>query len=209
MAVNEKIITGKKYRVLADKATKLWNRYSFWNKASDTEFDDGKDAQTKLGAIDGITDSLTATSSNIAASAKAVSTLNSNLGKVSVYVGDDGKLHFVDATGADSVIPFSSGVEFCWGVYGLSDHMNLKNTGSVTFEVLKYTASGKINIYGTDDPTNITHTSNVTLLGNFKVAKDAKATIQTDKTYPYIVLYPVYETGWTSGNKVNTVKVTM
>ena len=29
--------------------------------------------------------------------------------KIKTYVGDDGKLHFVDRTGADSVLPFSSG----------------------------------------------------------------------------------------------------
>ena len=29
--------------------------------------------------------------------------------KINVYVGDDGKLHFVDSEGADSVLPFSSG----------------------------------------------------------------------------------------------------
>lgn len=34
--------------------------------------------------------------------------LNSNLTNVNIYVGDDGKLHFVDSEGADSVLPFSN-----------------------------------------------------------------------------------------------------
>lgn len=40
--------------------------------------------------------------------AGAVQELNSSLGQVKTYVGSDGKLHFVDASGADSVLPFSS-----------------------------------------------------------------------------------------------------
>ena len=80
MAVNETIVTGRKFRKCIDAATKAWQRISFWTKSSDVEFEDGKNAETKLGAIDGITDSLEDTSSRMAASAKAVSTLNNNLG---------------------------------------------------------------------------------------------------------------------------------
>lgn len=79
MAVNETIVTGRKFRKCIDAATKAWQRISFWTKSSDVEFEDGKNAETKLGAIDGITDSLENTSSRMAASAKAVSTLNNNL----------------------------------------------------------------------------------------------------------------------------------
>lgn len=44
--------------------------------------------------------------------AGAVQELNSSLTNVNVYVNEeDGKLHFVDATGADSVLPFSGGWE--------------------------------------------------------------------------------------------------
>ena len=37
--------------------------------------------------------------------------LNNNLSNINVYVGEDEKLHFVDSTGADSALPFSSGLE--------------------------------------------------------------------------------------------------
>ena len=83
MAVNEIIVTGRKFRKLIDEATKLWQRISFWTKASDVEFDDGSDAETKFGAINGITDSLTSTSSNVAASATAVKTLNDKITELS------------------------------------------------------------------------------------------------------------------------------
>lgn len=106
--MSEQIVTGKKYRILTDVAQKVWQRVSFWTKSSDVEFNDGKTAETKVGAISGITDSLVSTSSNIAASAKAVSELNGNLNKINVYVGGDGKLHFVNSGGADSALNFSS-----------------------------------------------------------------------------------------------------
>lgn len=106
--MSETIVTGKKYRILTDVAQKVWQRVSFWTKSSDVEFNDGKTAETKVGAISGITDSLVSTSSNIAASAKAVSELNGNL---NVYVDEEGKLHFVNGSGADSVLNFNSGVQ--------------------------------------------------------------------------------------------------
>lgn len=79
MAINEQIVTGRKFRRLKNEETKLWERLSIWTKAVDVEFNDGKNAETKVGAINGITDSLTSTSSNIVASAKAVKTLNDKI----------------------------------------------------------------------------------------------------------------------------------
>ena len=35
--------------------------------------------------------------------------INSNVTKIKTYVGTDGKLHFVDSVGADTVLPFSNG----------------------------------------------------------------------------------------------------
>lgn len=48
MAVNETIITGEYFRRLIDKSQKLWQRISFWTKASDVEFNDGKNAEEKI-----------------------------------------------------------------------------------------------------------------------------------------------------------------
>ena len=109
MTVNEQIVTGRKFRKLIDEATKLWQRISFWTKSSDVEFDDGKDAETKIGAIDGITDSLVSTSSRIAASAKAVNTLSNNLAQQPEWIRDSstGKITGYRFGGADPVFPFS------------------------------------------------------------------------------------------------------
>lgn len=48
MAINEEIVTGRKFRKLVDEATKLWQRISFWTKACDVEFDDGETAEEKI-----------------------------------------------------------------------------------------------------------------------------------------------------------------
>lgn len=79
LAINEQIVTGCKFRKLLNESTKLWERISFWKKAVDVEFNDGQNAETKVGAINGITDSLTSTSSNIVASAAAVKALNDKI----------------------------------------------------------------------------------------------------------------------------------
>ena len=57
----------KRY-VLTDSGYQLCSQ---WTSSNTVHFDDGNTAQTKVGAINGITDSLTATNSNIALSAKA------------------------------------------------------------------------------------------------------------------------------------------
>lgn len=105
--MSEQIVTGKKYRILTDVAQKIWQRVSFWTKSSDVEFDDGKTAETKVGAISGITDSLVSTSSNIAASAKAVSELNGKLGGLVFSQDEEGNWGY-KPSGADTVVPFKS-----------------------------------------------------------------------------------------------------
>ena len=83
MSILSGFLKTKKHRKMADGNYKL---QSEWTSASTVEMADGNTAETNLGAIQGITDSLTATSSNIALSAKAgnnlqgqIDTVNSNL----------------------------------------------------------------------------------------------------------------------------------
>jgi len=71
--MKESIITGKKFRRLTDTVNKQWQRISFWHKASDCEFNDGKTAESKVGAINGITSDFTCEDESIAASMVAVS----------------------------------------------------------------------------------------------------------------------------------------
>lgn len=93
-------IVSKKFRILVDKSQRLYERISFWTRASDVEFNSGKNAQDTLGNIYGISDSLTSTSSNIAASTAAVKAINDKVTNVALG----------DATQADVLAPktFSS-----------------------------------------------------------------------------------------------------
>lgn len=85
MAVNEEIVTGKKFRRLIDIATNKWRRYSFWNKAKDTECEDGTDVETKVGAIKGITTSTNVSETGYAADAKTVSEINQSLTEITTH----------------------------------------------------------------------------------------------------------------------------
>lgn len=64
MAVNEQIITGRKFRKLIDEASRLWLRISFWTKASDVEFDDGEDAEKKFVNMQAVIENLKQTFQN-------------------------------------------------------------------------------------------------------------------------------------------------
>lgn len=80
---------------------------SHWTKANTLEFDDGKTAQDKLGAIDGISSSRESNSDKIAASTALVSELNSDLGGCQFGITSDG-LPGYKKVGADTVYPFKN-----------------------------------------------------------------------------------------------------
>ena len=111
MAINETIVTGKYFRQLVDKTNKKWNRYSFWNKAKDTEFEDGLNAETKLGAIKGITSNLNATDPNFAASITSVAELNDSLtasDNLKFRFATDGEGNYGYLGADDSFVPFNN-----------------------------------------------------------------------------------------------------
>jgi hypothetical protein len=60
-----------------------------------------------------VVDNFESDSPTLPASARTVKELNKNIQNVNVHVGDDGKLHFVDSAGADTVLPFSGENGFC------------------------------------------------------------------------------------------------
>ena len=87
MAVSEKKVTGKFYRIWS-AADKLWHRISFWTHANDVEFNDGKTAQTKVGAIKGITTSTNTHETGYAADATTVTTLNQSVTELNQSLGN-------------------------------------------------------------------------------------------------------------------------
>ena len=103
MAVNEEIVAGKKFRRLIDIATNKWRRYSFWNKAKDTECEDGTDVETKVGAIKGITTSTNVSETGYAADAKTVSEINQSLSLLISNTSKHHDIYFIIGTNADAV----------------------------------------------------------------------------------------------------------
>lgn len=86
------ILSGyKKFKryVLTDEGYQLCSQ---WTSSNTVHFNDSKTAETKLGAINGITDSLTATSSNIALSSVAGNNLQSQINELNT--GMSGKVQF-------------------------------------------------------------------------------------------------------------------
>ena len=77
--MSDVIQTGKAYRILKDTTSKIWDKISFWKKASDVYNDSNQSLQTTVGTITGITDSLISTSDTVCASAKAIKDLNDKL----------------------------------------------------------------------------------------------------------------------------------
>lgn len=134
--------------------------------------------------------------------------LNGLLGGMSFGVDEDGNYGYIKA-GADTVTPFKSGsAALAWSVYGLSGGINLKNTGRVTFTVITYASSGNVGVYGATSPTNLSNNGH--LYGYFRTnAGNMEQVMETPdmESYPYIVLYPIYSSGWTNNNAINVCRV--
>lgn len=107
---------------------------SHWTNANTLQFDDGKTAQAKLGAIDGISSSKDSSSEKIAASTKLVSELNSNLGGYQFRV-NNGIAEYKAGAGSDWVRFKKAGFEIpsLYAYVGGSNRMcKLETTLNVT-----------------------------------------------------------------------------
>ena len=104
--------TGHFWNRCIDAVYEKFETYSIWHKASDCEFDDGENAQTKVGAIKGITSDLNTTTTGYAADMTTVSKLNSSLESQPDFIYDEtGKITgYKTKAGADTVFPFKSGM---------------------------------------------------------------------------------------------------
>lgn len=108
VGINEKIVTGRKFRRLIDKDSKLWQLISWWTKARDVEFDDGKTAEQKLGNINGITSDTDNESDDIASSISAVhgvlEEMHYRINHFRIYKDESGDIFIIDENeGADAV----------------------------------------------------------------------------------------------------------
>lgn len=109
------ILSGYKKFKKYIKTSSGFQLQSLWSNANTVEADDGKNMQTKVGAINGITSSTTANSTDIAASANLVNTrcneLSNILGGLSFGQDADGNWGY-KAGGADTVTPFKGDPDF-------------------------------------------------------------------------------------------------
>lgn len=70
--------------------------------------------------------------------------INSNMGGIRTYVGSDGKLHFVDAGGADTALNFSAGNYRITVNFTLSCYVENQGTSSVTSQMVIIIQKGVI-----------------------------------------------------------------
>ena len=145
--------------------------------------------------------------------ADAYSALNiqvsDSLGGLTFGMDADGNPGYIKA-GADTVTPFKSGVEFVWGICGLSGSINLKNTGRVKLTVLEFVKQGNVGVYGTTSPTDLSHSGHAYgFFGTGPGVTNTEQVVETPdiETYPYIVLYAIYATGWSNNSSINTCKI--
>lgn len=160
---------------------------SHWTKANTLEFDDGKTAQDKLGAIDGISSSRESNSDKIAASTALVSELNSDLGGLSFYEDSSGKY----VVGADSV-PKKLGSVPIKGHLKAGRTRGGAGVGEITFYDIPKGTSIKISNlslpYGPNNTINfyvkVNGNSILTTNGSYNITSD----INTIIIYMYVYL---------------------
>lgn len=160
---------------------------SHWTKANTLEFDDGKTAQDKLGAIDGISSSRESNSDKIAASTALVSELNSDLGGLSFFEDSTGKY----VVGADSV-PKKLGSVPIKGHLKAGRTRGGAGVGEITFYDIPKGTSIKISNlslpYGPNNTINfyvkVNGNSILTTNGSYNITSD----INTIIIYMYVYL---------------------
>lgn len=105
----------KPYRILTDVKNKVWDELHFLTDAKSVDAADGKDLETKVGAIRGITSSSNVTESGYAVDAAA---LNTRLGNQEFGFDSDGNFARREV-GADTWIPFSGNMKHFKIIIGL------------------------------------------------------------------------------------------
>lgn len=124
--MNENFTKYKRYIKLNDGTYQL---ISHWTSSNTVHFEDGNTAQSKLGAINGITDSLTSDSSNVALSAVGgknlqtqISELNSILNKTKIESSFT-NLHFYKCEDTIKPVGVSYNKTIVFGLHSLSQFL--------------------------------------------------------------------------------------
>lgn len=101
-----------------------------------------------------------AVGTNLVAATNIGEYLVTRTNRIRAYVGNDSKLHFTDATGADSVLPFNSGpVNSNWTRISSSSATTISEDGSYLIAItdgwidrVNWTTAQKITVNGSDIP---------------------------------------------------------
>ena len=107
--IGDTVSKGNYFNVCTDETNQTFETKSFYTDSEDVSFADGENAESKVGAIKGITSDFNTTDAGYAASMTAVSKLNSSLNGLSFAQDADGNWGY--KVGADAVIPFKSGFD--------------------------------------------------------------------------------------------------
>ena len=147
---------------------------SHWTKANTLEFDDGKTAQDKLGAIDGISSSRESNSDKIAASTALVSELNSDLAGYQFRV-NNGVPEY--KAGADAVwVPFRQDPKLIASYNGSIEYGTITKTytAAAAEEIIAIAMGVTGNDYGSaayapSTSANITGSGSISIAFNKKI----------------------------------------
>ena len=118
-----------------------------------------------------VQDKLSELNSNIDKQNKNLQNTNTNISKIKTYVGSDGKLHFVDSEGADTIIPFKKGI------------VPMTFSKTEAYSTTDTTYFGESYVYSIDNFKSMTiSVTNVQTAYNFSVTVSGKKADGTSKT---------------------------
>lgn len=107
--IGDTVSKGHYFNVCTDETNQTFETRYFHTDGEDVEFNDGDDAETKVGAIKGITSDLNTTTEGYAADMTTVAKINSSLKGFEPVLDETGKItgYKTEIGGADTVFPFS------------------------------------------------------------------------------------------------------
>lgn len=153
---------------------------SRWTSSNTVEFNDGKTAQTKVGAIKGITTSTSATETGYAADATTVAALNQSLGNLKT---DFNKLNSIKIN-AGSIVKEAKSGQNSFVLFTLEEIKKIFNSQNVTANHIA------ISICNGDGNAFPFHLESVTVVNNnwYVVCKDILK-INMNCRVQYVIFY--------------------
>lgn len=179
------------HRLVTDKEKETWN-----GKANPEDIPSGSAASYGVANNDTTNRSdMLATAQVAYQHGKEIDQLNSETDRINVYVGSDGKLHFVNKAGADSVLPFSPVKPISFTIMGIvnegnpnywytySDNIDVSEFDTLTFSNFvgadAHNSSGTLFVFAdgatvVDNSASIPGPINITNYSKIKIQLQAR-----------------------------------